>query len=140
MNRTHSLVACAFLGATLLTRAAVTNYSPPPSPRAIYNFNPGWKFIRQPGLPVEYWRIETEWVAGGILQRPAKSPPAQSGTNAYVCSMQVSNFDKTAAIILHNGGQVALEKFAVPGRCWQGYFLDTEGNTFGIFEADEKAA
>ncbi len=33
----------------------------------------------------------------------------------------------------------ALGKFAVPGKCWQGYFLDPEGNTFGIFEPDENA-
>ena len=107
---------------------------------AFYGAVFGWKFIRQPGLPIEYWRIETEWVAGGLLGRPMKVPPPQSGTNAYVCSMQVSNFDRTAEIILKNSGQVALEKFAIPARCWQGYFLDTEGNTFGIFQADENAA
>jgi predicted enzyme related to lactoylglutathione lyase len=44
-----------------------------------------------------------------------------------------------AKTILNLGGIVALPKFAVPGRCWQGYFVDTEGNTFGIFEVDEKA-
>jgi uncharacterized protein len=27
----------------------------------------------------------------------------------------------------------------VPGTCWQGYFIDTEGNTFGIFQVDEEA-
>jgi hypothetical protein len=27
----------------------------------------------------------------------------------------------------------------VPGKCWQGYFIDTEDNTFGIFEVDEEA-
>jgi predicted enzyme related to lactoylglutathione lyase len=37
------------------------------------------------------------------------------------------------------GGLVALPKFAVPGICWQGYFLDTEHNTFGIFEVNESA-
>jgi hypothetical protein len=51
--------------------------------------------------------------------------------------MQVENFDKTAENILNNGGKVALEKFAVVGKCWQGYFLDTENNVFGIYEADE---
>jgi uncharacterized protein len=25
------------------------------------------------------------------------------------------------------------------GVCWQGYFLDTERNTFGIFQPDTKA-
>lgn len=33
----------------------------------------------------------------------------------------------------------ALPKFAVPKTCWQGYFVDTEGNTFGIFEVDANA-
>jgi len=33
-----------------------------------------------------------------------------------------------------------MAKFAVPGRCWQGYFLDTDNNVFGIFEVDGNAA
>jgi predicted enzyme related to lactoylglutathione lyase len=41
--------------------------------------------------------------------------------------------------IMTHGGIVALPKFPVPGRCWQGYFVDPEGNTFGIFEVDENA-
>jgi predicted enzyme related to lactoylglutathione lyase len=53
--------------------------------------------------------------------------------------LEVDDFDATAAKILSLGGQVALEKFPVIGRCWQGYFIDTEGNTFGIFEVDENA-
>jgi predicted enzyme related to lactoylglutathione lyase len=53
--------------------------------------------------------------------------------------MQVTDYDGTAKAILQNGGQVALEKFAVPGTCWQGYFLDLEGNTFGLFQVDENA-
>jgi predicted enzyme related to lactoylglutathione lyase len=76
---------------------------------------------------------------GGILKRPAPVPPMQSGTNAFVCSMQVENFDETSAAIARNGGRVALPKFAVPGKCWQGYFIDLDGNTFGIFEVDEGA-
>jgi len=51
----------------------------------------------------------------------------------------VDNFDEIAKKILDNGGRIALPKFAVSGKCWQGYFLDNEGNTFGIFEVDETA-
>ncbi|MCK9410297.1 MAG: VOC family protein [Bacteriovoracaceae bacterium] len=98
-----------------------------------------WKFEEAPGLPVEYWRIETGGSGGGLLKRPAPTPPPQSGTNAFVCSLEVEDFDMTAQTIMDLGGLVALPKFAVPGKCWQGYFLDTEGNTFGIFEVDEKA-
>ena len=99
----------------------------------------GWKFIREEFVPIEYYRIETNSINGGLLKRPAKVPPTESGTNAYVCSIQVENFDETRKLIIQNGGQVALPKFAIPGRCWQGYFIDADHNTFGIFEVDENA-
>jgi uncharacterized protein len=99
----------------------------------------GWIFIKENLTPIEYYRIETNSIYGGLLKRPAPVPPPGTGTNAFVCSIQVDSFDKTNEIILKNGGQVALPKFAVPGRCWQGYFLDTDNNTFGIFEVDANA-
>ena len=99
----------------------------------------GWKFIKEDYVPLEYYRIETNGINGGLLKRPAPIPPPQSGTNAFVSSIQVTSFDKTSKLILDNGGQVALPKFAIPGRCWQGYFSDADNNTFGIFEVDEKA-
>jgi predicted enzyme related to lactoylglutathione lyase len=98
-----------------------------------------WKFQRAEGLSLEYWRIETGGTRGGLLKRPAQPPPAESGTNAFVVSMQVDNFDDIADRILKAGAQIALPKFPVPGICWQGYFVDTEGNTFGIFQPDENA-
>ncbi len=99
----------------------------------------GWKFSKAEGLPVEYWRIETGGLRGGLLKRPAKTPPPEHGTNAFVCSIEVANFDATADKIATGGGSVALPKFAVPGVCWQGYFLDTESNVFGVFQPDKEA-
>jgi predicted enzyme related to lactoylglutathione lyase len=99
----------------------------------------GWKFAKAEGLPGEYWRIETDGPRGGLLKRPAKTPPPAHGTNAFVCSMEVSDFDRVAEQIASLGGKVALPKFPVPGVCWQGYFLDPEGNTFGIFQPDSAA-
>ena len=98
-----------------------------------------WNFTKEEMLPIEYYRIETPGMHGGLLKRPAEIPPHAYGTNAYVCSIQVENFDATAGLITKNGGIVALPKFAVPGRCWQGYFVDPDHNTFGIFEVDENA-
>jgi len=37
------------------------------------------------------------------------------------------------------GGIVALPKHAIMGMAWQGYFLDTEGNTLGIHQPDPNA-
>ncbi len=74
-----------------------------------------------------------------MLKRPAKTPPPQSGANAFVCSVEVDDYDSTAKMIEVLGGIVALPKFAVPKTCWQGYFVDPEGNTFGIFHVDPNA-
>lgn len=99
----------------------------------------GWKFTKQENAPVEYYSIETGNIRGGLLKRPAKIPPNEYGTNAFVCSIQVMNFDAMQQLILKNDGQIALPKFAIPGKCWQGYFIDLDNNTFGIFEVDENA-
>ena len=101
----------------------------------------GWRFARQEGLPVPYWRIATDGhQRGGLLPRPAATPPPECGTNAFVCSIEVEDFDAVAAKVEQFGGRVALPKFAVPGVCWQGYFIDPAGNTFGIFQPDPRAA
>ena len=99
----------------------------------------GWSFIREEEFPLEYYRIETETINGGLLKRPAPTPSPNSGTNAFTCSVLVDDFASTAKRILELGGQIALPKFAVPGRCWQGYFIDSDNNTFGIFQVDENA-
>jgi predicted enzyme related to lactoylglutathione lyase len=99
----------------------------------------GWRFDKADGLPVDYWRIETEGIRGGLLKRPAPAPASRSGTNAFVCSMEVRDIDEIARRIAAAGGQVALSKFAVPGVCWQAYFVDPDGNTFGVFQPDPAA-
>lgn len=99
----------------------------------------GWTFTLAEGLPIQYFRIETQGLHGGLLERPAQTPPTHCGTNAFTCTFEVENFDATAAKILANGGQVAMEKFAIPNTCWQGYFLDPDHNTFGLMQVDPAA-
>ena len=48
-------------------------------------------------------------------------------------------FFKPPQSFLQAGGQLALPKFALPGMAWQGYYLDTEGNVFGIHQPDPNA-
>lgn len=113
--------------------------SNPPRDIDFYQTVFGWKFTKVEGLPVEYYQIETENMSGGLLKRPAEVPPTHCGTNAFTCSVLVENFDAASDKILAAGGQIAMPKFAIPGRCWQGYFLDLDQNTFGLVEADENA-
>lgn len=78
-------------------------------------------------------------INGGLLQRPVPAPGPEQGTNAWVVTMETDDFDATAARIIAAGGQVAMPKMALTGMAWQGYFLDTEGNTFGLHQPDPNA-
>ncbi len=99
----------------------------------------GWEFVREETLPIVYYRIQNAGIYGGMMRRPGKTPPTKYGTNAFMCSVQVDDFDVMAKTILGVGGEIEMTKFAVPGRCWQGYFRDPDNNIFGIFEVDLNA-
>ncbi len=93
-----------------------------------------------------YWGILTApmdskepGINGGLLKRPCPAPKPEQGTNAFVCTIQVDNFDEVAKKIVDAGGVVALPKIALAGMAWQGYFIDTEGNTFGLHQLDKNA-
>jgi hypothetical protein len=92
-----------------------------------------------------YWGIvtgpqEQAGINGGLVKRPAPAPDLGGGTNAFVCTVQVDDYDGTERRILDAGGKVALPKTAMTGMAWQGYYLDPEGNTFGIHQPDPNAA
>ena len=114
--------------------------------KAFYGAAFGWEFQDYSEFTGStYWGIVTgpegtPGIDGGLLQRPAPAPPDGQGTNAYVVTMQVDDYDAVERRILDAGGRVALPKSALPGMAWQGYYLDPEGNTFGLHQSDPSAA
>lgn len=78
-------------------------------------------------------------INGGLLRRPANRPPAECGVNGFACTIQVDNYDEIETKILAAGGKVAMPKIAMVGMAWQGYYLDTENNVFGLHQADPNA-
>ena len=98
-----------------------------------------WNFTVNLNAPIEYYHIEAGGSRGGLLKRPAQIPPKMCGTNAFCCSFEVDDYDAIADKIIRNGGIIALPKMAIPNTCWQGYFIDTESNVFGLFQVDENA-
>lgn len=78
-------------------------------------------------------------INGALMQRQGPPPAANQAVNGYVCTMGVEDYDSTEEKILQCGGKTALLKYALPGMAWQGYYLDTEGNIFGIHQPDENA-
>ena len=78
-------------------------------------------------------------INGAIMGRQGDGSGPGAPVNGAVLTMGSTDFDATHDRVLAAGGQVALPKHALPGMAWQGYYLDTEGNTFGIHQPDENA-
>lgn len=78
-------------------------------------------------------------INGALMQRQGPPPAKDQALNGFACTMGVEDYDSVEAKIINNGGQVALPKHALPGMAWQGYYMDTEGNIFGVHQPDENA-
>ena len=107
----------------------------PERARKFYGSLFGWKIEEFPGMP-DYWHIDTGGADaspdGGMLTRKY---PGQPITN-YI---NVESVDKSAAKVEKLGGKICKGKTAVPQ---MGYFViceDSEGNSFALWEINDKA-
>ncbi len=117
----------------------------PERARAFYQAVFGWEFplwMEQP----PYWGVMTApqgstepGINGGLMARMGGDPVEGAAVNAYVCTVQVDEYDAIHDKIMAAGGTVALPKMALVGMAWQGYYKDTEGNIFGVHQADPEA-
>jgi uncharacterized protein len=102
----------------------------------------GWKFERWGDM--EYWMLTTgpkdqPGIDGGLMKRKGPKPVDGQAANAYPCTMDVPSVDDYLKKIIAAGGAQAVPKMPIPGMAWLAYCKDTEGNLFGIFEADPTA-
>ena len=102
----------------------------------------GWTFQKWEG-PMPYWMVITgpddqPGINGGLLPRQGEIDG--QAVIAYVCTVDVATLDESIATVTANGGTIALPKMAIPGVGWLAYCKDTEGNIFGMMQADESAA
>ena len=94
----------------------------------------GWKIEEIPVMG-GYWLITTDGkkgVGGGMMER---QNPQQSITN-YI---DVSSVDEYSAKVVRLDGKIIVPKKAVPGMGYFAICLDTENNTFGLWEENKKA-
>ena len=97
----------------------------------------GWKIEKIPG-PMDYYEIETtdedgkKGLDGGLGKR--ENPP-----DAIVNYIDVSSIDEYTAKVEKLGGKIVMPKTAVPGIGYAAVCIDTENNTFGLWECDEDA-
>ncbi|PFG38100.1 hypothetical protein ATJ97_0570 [Georgenia soli] len=112
--------------------------------RAFYGAVFGWSFEDWSdfaGTP--YFGVLTgedePGINGAIMQRQGDSPAPGAPVVGAVLTVGVEDFDATHDAVEQAGGTVVRAKQALPGMAWQGYYLDTEGNVFGIHQPDEQA-
>jgi predicted enzyme related to lactoylglutathione lyase len=60
----------------------------------------------------------------------------QGGT---VNTISVASFDEAILTVVEAGGSTVTQKVTIPGIGYRAYCKDTEGNIFGILEADASA-
>jgi len=97
----------------------------------------GWKIEKWAG-PQDYWLISTgpdnqPGINGAVMRR---QPPLAT---TVVNTMDVPSVDDFTKKIAASGGKVLTPKMAIPGVGYMAYCQDTEGNTFGIMQADKSA-
>jgi predicted enzyme related to lactoylglutathione lyase len=95
----------------------------------------GWE-IQKWESQQPYWLVETgpktePGINGGIVKR--------MGPQAIVNTMDVPSVDDFLAKITAAGGKAVTPKMAIPEIGWLAYCTDTEGNQFGIMQADPSA-
>jgi predicted enzyme related to lactoylglutathione lyase len=108
--------------------------------RKFYSDLFGWKIEKWPGMEsgMEYWTINTtdneggKAVGGGMMKR---QNPQQGITNF----IDVTSVDEYSAKVQSLGGKIVAPKQAVPTMGFFAVCLDTENNTFGIWETNPNA-
>jgi predicted enzyme related to lactoylglutathione lyase len=97
----------------------------------------GWK-VDKWGGPTDYWLVTTGeapevGIDGGIGRR-------QGADDQITNTIDVPDLDAAVEKVVAAGGSITNPKHAVRGVGWLAYATDTEGNPFGIMQADETAA
>jgi predicted enzyme related to lactoylglutathione lyase len=96
----------------------------------------GWKFDKWPG-PMEYWMVVTgkddeRGINGGMMRKPG-------GIASTTNTIGVASVDDSVAAVQEAGGKNIMPKTPIPAVGYFAYCEDTEGNVFGVMEADPNA-
>ncbi|NYT05449.1 MAG: VOC family protein [Methanomicrobiales archaeon] len=109
----------------------------PKRARTFYTELFGWKFNAIPGMD-DFYLIETDQPDGspGLGGGMGKRGSPDQRITTYI---GVPSVDATAEKVQRLGGTITLPKTAVPGWGYLAVCIDTEGNTFGLWEENPEA-
>ncbi|MHB8404923.1 MAG: VOC family protein [Gammaproteobacteria bacterium] len=102
----------------------------------------GWDFIPIKNMPVDYWGIKTgeseqPGIDGGLMGRLI--PVDGAAVTSFVCTVAVPDPDQYLMKVASSSGQRTGNKLAIRDIGWLAYCKDTEGNLFGMMQADAQA-
>jgi predicted enzyme related to lactoylglutathione lyase len=102
---------------------------------AFYTKAFGWKIEKWPG-PMEYWMVNTgaegtPGINGGLM----RNDNVKTTTN----TIGVESVDKAIETVTKAGGKLVMPKTPIPTVGYFAYLEDTEGNIFGVMQADPSA-
>jgi predicted enzyme related to lactoylglutathione lyase len=103
----------------------------------------GWTFTKWDG-PMPYWLVSTgaantPGINGGLHARMGAKPVPDQAVIAFVCTVDVDSVEAYAEKATKAGGSICVPKMAIQGVGWLAYAKDTEGNIFGMMQADATA-
>ncbi len=87
---------------------------------------------------MDYWTVNTtdekgnKALGGGMMKRQGPQQP-------IINYIDVKSVDEYSSKVKQLGGKVHVPKMAVPGMGYLAVCLDTENNSFGIWETNESA-
>jgi len=95
----------------------------------------GWKFEKWGGM--DYWLVKTgedgqPGINGGMM-------PKQKPTVGTTNTIGVESVDKSVKAVQDAGGKLVMGKTPIPTVGYFAYLEDTEGNLFGVMQADPNA-
>ncbi len=107
--------------------------------RAIKFYNKvfDWKIEKWGSDEQNYWMVTTgpdkePGINGALMKR-------MDSKATTVNSIDVPSVDDFVARVTKAGGKVFAPKMSIPGVGYMAYCQDTEGNTFGLWQADKTA-
>ncbi len=95
------------------------------------------------------WEV-TDWGGPSRYLLVTTGPAGEAGINgaiterqehlqAVINSIDVDSWERAAKAVKDAGGEVLMDKTAIPGIGYFAYCVDTERNVFGILESDPQA-
>jgi|SRR6476660_7754212 predicted enzyme related to lactoylglutathione lyase len=102
---------------------------------AFYKKAFGWNF--QKWGQMDYWLVKTgedgqPGINGGMM-------PKQGPVTNTANTIGVESVDASVKTVIDAGGKLVMEKTPIPTVGYFAYLQDTEGNIFGVMQADPNA-